>query len=76
MMQNNFTEASVFAEENYNCLAEAHNPVHPDVLAAAGTLIECLIQKNDTHHLNKAELFAQVSLGMFSIVKLVKLWNI
>jgi hypothetical protein len=57
--ERNYAEALTYAEENYNCLAVAYNPVHPKVQGAASTLIECLIRKGD---FNKAELFAQMTL--------------
>jgi tetratricopeptide (TPR) repeat protein len=58
-MQNNYKDAITWAEEAYNCVAIAYNPVHPEVQTAAGTLIECLIHTND---LEKAETFAQLTL--------------
>lgn len=58
-MQSNYKDATTWAEEAYNCVAIAYNPVHPEVQAAAGTLIECLIHTND---LDKAEIFAQLTL--------------
>jgi tetratricopeptide (TPR) repeat protein len=57
--QGNYDEALVFAEEAYNCVAIAYNPVHPEVQKAASTLIECLILKGDFDH---AETFAQMTL--------------
>lgn len=42
--QDNYADASTFAEEAYNCVAIAYNPVHQEVQAAAGNLIDCLIQ--------------------------------
>jgi hypothetical protein len=47
------------AEEAYNCVAVAYNPVHPQVLEAAGVLINCLVHKGDLYD---AERFAQVTL--------------
>jgi hypothetical protein len=41
--QDDYTDASTFAEEAYNCVAIAYNPVHQEVQAAAGNLIDCLI---------------------------------
>jgi tetratricopeptide (TPR) repeat protein len=58
-IERNYDEALIFAEEAYNCVAVAFNPVHPKVQEAASTLIECLIHKGD---LSKAELFAQMTL--------------
>jgi tetratricopeptide (TPR) repeat protein len=57
--QGNYDEALTFAEEAYNCVAIAYNPVHPKVQNAASTLIECLICKGDFVH---AETFAQMTL--------------
>jgi tetratricopeptide (TPR) repeat protein len=52
-------EALIFAEEAYNCVAIAYNPVHPVVQDAASTLIECLVNKGD---FDNAETFAQMTL--------------
>jgi tetratricopeptide (TPR) repeat protein len=57
--QGNYDEALVFAEEAYNCVAIAYNPVHPEVQDAASLLIECLIFKGNFDH---AETFAQMTL--------------
>jgi tetratricopeptide (TPR) repeat protein len=57
--QGNYDEALVFAEEAYNCVAIAYNPVHPEVQNTASTLIECLLYKRDFDH---AETFAQMTL--------------
>jgi tetratricopeptide (TPR) repeat protein len=57
--QGHYDEALIFAEEAYNCVAIAYNPVHPKVQDAASTLIECLTFRGD---FNKAELFAQMTL--------------
>jgi tetratricopeptide (TPR) repeat protein len=57
--QTNYDEALTFAEEAYNCVAIAYNPVHPEVQKAASMLIECLICKGDFVH---AETFAQMTL--------------
>jgi tetratricopeptide (TPR) repeat protein len=55
----NYDEALIFAEEAYNHVAIAYNPVHPEVQKAASMLIECLICKGDFGH---AETFAQMTL--------------
>jgi Tfp pilus assembly protein PilF len=55
----NYDEALIFAEDAYNCVAIAYNPVHPEVQTAASMLIECLISKRDFDH---AETFAQMTL--------------
>jgi tetratricopeptide (TPR) repeat protein len=57
--EGNYDEALIFAEEAYNCVAIAYNPVHPKVQEAASKLIECLIYKGD---FDKAETFAQMTL--------------
>jgi tetratricopeptide (TPR) repeat protein len=57
--QGNYDEALTFAEEAYNCVAIAYNPVHPEVQNAASTLIECLTCKGD---FDRAETFAQMTL--------------
>jgi hypothetical protein len=54
-----YKNAITFAEEAYNCVAEAYNPVHPKVQSAAGTLIECLIHNGDWYD---AERYSQVTL--------------
>jgi tetratricopeptide (TPR) repeat protein len=57
--EGNYADALMIAEEAYNCVAVAYNPVHPRVQHAASTLIECLTRKGD---LCKAELYAQMTL--------------
>jgi hypothetical protein len=57
--QGNHNKALSFAEDAYNCVAIAFNPVHPEVQKAASLLIECLSCKGDFDH---AETFAQMSL--------------
>jgi hypothetical protein len=57
--QGSYDDALLFAEEAYNLLAIAYNPVHPKVQEGAGKLIECLNFKNDY---SKAELYAQMTL--------------
>jgi tetratricopeptide (TPR) repeat protein len=58
-MQGNYTDAVIFFEEAYNCVAMAYDPVHPEVQTAAGNLIECLIHKGDLYD---AERFSQLTL--------------
>lgn len=58
-MQGNLEEGVNFAEEAYNCVAIAYNPVHPKVQSTAAILIELLIRKGD---FSKAEIFAQMTL--------------
>jgi tetratricopeptide (TPR) repeat protein len=57
--QGDFEGALLLAEEAYNYVAIAYNPVHPQVQKAAGVLINCLIHKGDLYD---AERFAQVTL--------------
>jgi hypothetical protein len=57
--QGNYIDALPFAEEAYNIVAIAYNPVHPKVQQAAGMLIECLIHKGDLYD---AERFAEATL--------------
>jgi hypothetical protein len=58
-IQSNFIDALPFAEEAYDLVAIAYNPVHPKVQEAAGALIECLIHKGDLYN---AERFAEATL--------------
>jgi hypothetical protein len=57
--QDNFIDALPFAEEAYNLVAIAYNPVHPKVQEAAGTLIECLMHNGDLYN---ADRFAEATL--------------
>jgi hypothetical protein len=57
-MQCNYSDAVIFAEEAYNLVVEAYDPVHPQVQEAAGILITILISKGD---LFDAERYAQVT---------------
>jgi tetratricopeptide (TPR) repeat protein len=50
--------AVLFAEEAYNFVVEAYDPVHPQVQEAAGTLIHILIKKGDLYD---AERYAQAT---------------
>jgi hypothetical protein len=45
--QGDYSGAVAFAEEAYNLVVDAYDPVHPEVQEAAGSLIECLIYKGD-----------------------------
>jgi tetratricopeptide (TPR) repeat protein len=58
--QCNLSDALTIAEECYNLVVEAYNPVHPQVQEAAGMLIHILISKGD---LFDAERYAQVTYG-------------
>jgi tetratricopeptide (TPR) repeat protein len=57
--QGNYIDALPFAEEAYNIVAIAYNPVHPKVQEAAGMLIQCLMHKDDLYN---AERFAEATL--------------
>jgi tetratricopeptide (TPR) repeat protein len=57
--QGDFEGGVQLAEEAYNYVAVAYNPVHPQVQKAACTLIGCLIHKGDLYD---AERFSQVTL--------------
>jgi tetratricopeptide (TPR) repeat protein len=59
LRQDNYTDAVIFYEEAYNCVAMAYNPVHPEVQTAASSLIECLLHKGDLYD---AERFSQMTL--------------
>jgi hypothetical protein len=56
--QIDYPGALVFAEECYNLVVEAYDPVHPQVQEAAGILIDILIMKGDLYD---AERYAQVT---------------
>jgi tetratricopeptide (TPR) repeat protein len=58
--QGNYSDAVTFAEECYNLVVEAYDPVHPQVQEAAGVLINILISKGD---LFDSERYAQVTYG-------------
>jgi tetratricopeptide (TPR) repeat protein len=54
--QGDHSGAVPFAEEAYNVVVDAYDPVHPQVQEAAGMLIACLIHKGD---LFNSERFSQ-----------------
>jgi hypothetical protein len=58
--QDNYSDALSFAEECYNLVVEAYDPVHPQVQEAAGVLINILISKGN---LFDAERYDQVTYG-------------
>jgi hypothetical protein len=58
--QRDYSGALIFAEEAYNLVVEAYDPVHPQVQEAAGMLIHILISKGDLYD---AERYAQVTYG-------------
>jgi hypothetical protein len=58
-IQSNFIDALPFAEEAYDLVAIAYNPVHPKVQEAAGMLIECLMHKGDLYNAGR---FAEATL--------------
>jgi tetratricopeptide (TPR) repeat protein len=59
VFQKNYVDALPFAEEAYDLVAIAYNPVHLKVQKAAGALIQCLINKDDLYN---AERFAEATL--------------
>jgi hypothetical protein len=59
-IQGDHSSALIFAEEAYNLVVEAYDPVHPQVQEAAGILIRILITKGDLYD---AERYAQVTYG-------------
>jgi tetratricopeptide (TPR) repeat protein len=59
-IQGNLSDALTIAEERYNLVVEAYDPVHPQVQEAAGILIDILILKGDLYD---AERYAQVTYG-------------
>jgi tetratricopeptide (TPR) repeat protein len=58
--QGNYSDAVTFAEECYNLVVEAYDPVHPQVQEAAAVLINILISKGDFFD---GERYAQVTYG-------------
>jgi tetratricopeptide (TPR) repeat protein len=58
-VQGNYVDALPLAEEAYNIVAIAYNPVHFKVQDAAGTLIGCLMHNGDLYN---AERFAEATL--------------
>jgi tetratricopeptide (TPR) repeat protein len=58
--QGNYSDAVTFAEECYNLVVQAYDPVHPQVQEAAGVLVNILIRKGD---LFDGERYAQVTYG-------------
>jgi tetratricopeptide (TPR) repeat protein len=59
IVQGKYADAVIYAEELYNLVAVAYNPVHPKVQAAASILIECLIKTGDLFNVDR---FAQATL--------------
>jgi hypothetical protein len=58
--QKGYSSAVTFAEEAYNLVVEAYDPIHPQVQEADGILIGILIAKGDYYD---AERYAQVTYG-------------
>jgi tetratricopeptide (TPR) repeat protein len=58
--QRDYSGGVAFAEDAYNLVVEAYDPVHPQVQEAAGILIRILIAKGDYYD---AERYAQVTYG-------------
>jgi hypothetical protein len=65
-LQGDSFDAVSFAEEAYNLVVDAYDPVHPQVQEAAGLLIECLIKKRD---LLNAERFAEQTYANLRDIK-------
>jgi hypothetical protein len=59
--QGDSSGAVTFAEEAYNLVVDAYDPVHPQMQVAAGWLIDSLIQQGD---LSNAERFAEQTYAM------------
>jgi tetratricopeptide (TPR) repeat protein len=64
--QGDFSGAVTFAEEGYNLVVDAYNPVHPQVQEAAGWLIDCLIRLGD---LSNAERFSEQTYANLRDIK-------
>jgi tetratricopeptide (TPR) repeat protein len=58
--------AVIFAEEAYNLVVEAYDPVHFQVQEAAGRLVSCLIQQGD---LFNAERYAEQTYANLKDIK-------
>jgi tetratricopeptide (TPR) repeat protein len=58
--QGRYSDAIIFAEEAYNLVAIAYNPVHLEVQKAASTLIQALILNGDMYD---ARRFAEAALS-------------
>jgi hypothetical protein len=65
-LQGDFAGAVAFAEEAYNLVVDAYDPVHLQVQEAAGRLIECLTIKGD---LFNAERFAEQTYANLKDIK-------
>jgi hypothetical protein len=59
--QSSYSSALTFAEEAYNLVVKAYDPVYPQVQEAAGILIEILIAKGEYYD---AERYAQVTYSI------------
>jgi tetratricopeptide (TPR) repeat protein len=64
--QGDFSGAVTFAEEAYNLVVDAYDPVHPQVQEAAGWLIDCLKQQGD---FSNAERFAEQTYSNLRDIK-------
>jgi hypothetical protein len=65
-LQGDYSGAVTFAEEAYNLVVDAYNPVHPQVQEAAGYLIECLMKNGD---LFNAERFSEQTYANLRDIK-------
>jgi hypothetical protein len=61
-----FPGALSFAEDGYNLVVDAYDPVHPQVQDAASSLIACLVQQGD---LFNAERFAEQTYANLRDIK-------
>jgi ATP/maltotriose-dependent transcriptional regulator MalT len=64
--QDDIFGAMIFAEEAYNLVVDAYDPVHPQVQEAAGWLIDCLMHKGD---LSNAERFEEQTYANLKDIK-------
>jgi hypothetical protein len=64
--QGDSSGAVTFAEEAYNLVVDAYDPVHPQVQEAAGWLINCLIEQGDYPN---AERFSEQTYSNLRDVK-------
>jgi hypothetical protein len=70
-----FCERVNFAEEAYNLVVEAYDPVHPQVQEAAGELINILIMKGDLYDGDgidqESELVAEGAFNLANVIDLL-----
>jgi tetratricopeptide (TPR) repeat protein len=66
MSQGDLSGAVTFAEEAYNLVVDAYDPVHPQVQEVAGWLIDCLSKQGD---FSNAERFAEQTYSNLRDIK-------